>query len=631
MTQVQWTAPASMWPVFAAQAQAQMRQPQMLRFATDTFMDEYMNVLNYQPEKLIEWQAQPEKWHAPSADPAPVAKLPPMVQRLQRLRLATASPSDLAQISVSVAQPSDKLKLYQPAHGRFYLVTGCLVCRLPGLPDRVVDNGAGERVSYVVRRLRPKAGASLPSSFDLTTCDEYAYVEGKGWQQAAPDALVAGEEQLPLFGVTYVERDGRKRRVLGAVVPVGKRETYVGAPAAPRLANPPNTADIDPRKSLFMRQVADPWRSLIRQYNKAGSSFDASRPPGMDAPSADPAPIRANAIAEADAQAVWLSWLVLSDFSDYLEKYLNNIWLVVKGDAAESTLTDAAALNLYRKLRDTAYTDPNTGRKTLAQALVAIRAYKNSLDTDQTPFTVARNTGAPTAPFPNFRFRLHDAALAALVMGALPADATAAERPHNVLDDWVNDALPDDVPPNTPPLPLAAQMTKLDAREPLWFVIRFVFEQPNCEPLVLPLLSEASRPFQMASFFDPEAPARPIRITLPLDTTAAGLRKFDKNTAFMISDVLCGQMQRMGGLTFGDLIMSVLPWPLHKDLSVPDGGACEDGGDSFGMICSLSIPIITICALILLIIIVNLLDLIFRWIPFFIMCFPLPNFKGKES
>ena len=47
-------------------------------------------------------------------------------------------------------------------------------------------------------------------------------------------------------------------------------------------------------------------------------------------------------------------------------------------------------------------------------------------------------------------------------------------------------------------------------------------------------------------------------------------------------------------------------------------------------ICSLSIPIITICALILLIIIVTLLDLIFRWLPWFILCFPVPNLKGKK-
>jgi len=160
-----------------------------------------------------------------------------------------------------------------------------------------------------------------------------------------------------------------------------------------------------------------------------------------------------------------------------------------------------------------------------------------------------------------------------------------------------------------------------------------VFERPECGPIDPPVLSDPSQAFQMAGFFDPEAPARPIRIALPLDTSPAGLRKFDKNTAFMISDMLCGQIDRVKGLILGDLVLSVLPWPLHKDLSVPDGGPCTKKGDpsiEIGMMCSLSIPIITICALLLLMIIVFLLDFIFRWIPFFIFCFPLPKFKGKD-
>jgi hypothetical protein len=176
--------------------------------------------------------------------------------------------------------------------------------------------------------------------------------------------------------------------------------------------------------------------------------------------------------------------------------------------------------------------------------------------------------------------------------------------------------------------PLVAQKP-LDARDG-WFVIRCVFDSPNCGPLDPPVVSDASERFQMASFFDPDAPARPIRIALPMDTTPAGLRKFDKNTAFMISDVLCGQIKRVKGLTLGDLVRSVLPWPLHKDLSVPDGGPCSSGGINAGMMCSLSIPIITICALLLLMIIVSLLDIIFRWIPYFLICFPLPGFKAKR-
>jgi hypothetical protein len=165
-----------------------------------------------------------------------------------------------------------------------------------------------------------------------------------------------------------------------------------------------------------------------------------------------------------------------------------------------------------------------------------------------------------------------------------------------------------------------------------WFVIRCVYDRPACAPLHSSVVSPPTEPFQMAGFFDPDAPARPIRIGLPIDTTPAGLRKFDKNTAFVISDTLCGQIRRMKGLTLGDLVRSVLPWPLHKDLPGSEGGPCKtDNGLSLGMICSLSLPIITICALVLLMIMVSLFDLVFRWIPYFIVCFPVPGLKAKKE
>ena len=100
----------------------------------------------------------------------------------------------------------------------------------------------------------------------------------------------------------------------------------------------------------------------------------------------------------------------------------------------------------------------------------------------------------------------------------------------------------------------------------------------------------------------------------------------------MISDILCGYVDRLKGITFGDLVRAVLPWPFHKDLPSVEPGPCKDSeGINIGMICSLSIPIITICALILLMVIVSLLDMIFRWLPYFIICFPLPGLRGKKQ
>jgi hypothetical protein len=144
------------------------------------------------------------------------------------------------------------------------------------------------------------------------------------------------------------------------------------------------------------------------------------------------------------------------------------------------------------------------------------------------------------------------------------------------------------------------------------------------------VLSAPTTVFELASFFEPDAPARAIRIPMPLDTSPGGLRKFAKNTAFIISDQLACQRARLGSLTLGDLVLSVLPWPLHKDLPV-DSSPCAQGSTGIGLICSISIPIITICALLLLLIIVNLLDLIFHWIPYFILCFPLPGLRGKRE
>jgi hypothetical protein len=132
----------------------------------------------------------------------------------------------------------------------------------------------------------------------------------------------------------------------------------------------------------------------------------------------------------------------------------------------------------------------------------------------------------------------------------------------------------------------------------------------------------------MAAFFDSDAPARPIRIGMPVDTTPAGLRKFDKNTAFVMSDSLCGQAGAAGngGMSFLDLVLSVLPFPFNKGL---DGSAANPCADGWGMVCSLSIPIITLCAFILLLIFISLLNIVFFWMPFFRLCLPVPKFSAK--
>ena len=640
-------------------------------------MDDFLAMLQSDPMQLGQFVAQPETWRGPSTTPITRTPMPGLRGKLNRLRLAAGRSSSTALISGGGASgqlaftsgiDTPPLKLYQPAHQRYYLVTACFVCRLAGLPDRVVDTSKQERATYVVRRLFPPGGPQSNQPLNPCApggCEEYALVAtagATGWQKVtgagAPALLVPGEEQLPLFPSYFTEDDGHRRRLLAGLIPVGKRETYMGAAQlsdtgaiepAPSNGGASSRKLVDPRMMLLWSEVTEPWKRLAelagRTKNILLKTGDA-KPPA----SATPAFIKGTR-----EQLQTLSWYILLDFAKLLEQYIPNVWALLTNQPPQGNVTIAetallAALNntsinqtYVTNLRSgTPYADASVMRS-LSDALTEIRGglpinqqtaaqLERKLDSVITPY----NRNSPAADWPAFLFPLADP----VEIGPQPpAKSGVAENPDPLpallnridnLSDLFEDALP--VATASQQMPASAMVSQpvLDTREG-WFVIRCVFERPLCGPLEPPVLSEPSRPFQMAGFFDPDAPARPIRIALPIDTSPAGLRKFDKNTAFMISDMLCGQIDRMKGMTFGDLILSVLPWPLHKDLPTSEGGPCTDGGGlQVGMICSLSIPIITICAFILLIMIVFLLDIIFKWIPYFLICFPLPGFKSKD-
>jgi len=562
------------------------------------------------------------------------------------------------------------LKLYQPAHQRFYMVSGCLVCRQTGLPDHAVAGNRQERVTFVIRRLFKQRTNGQT--------DEYAFVTtagNRGWQKldGSGEQLVKDEEQLPLSPINFTDTDERKRRIFAGLIPVSKREAYMGAAlsAAPTRLNgsvvAPRVLPKTARKILLRTQVSEPWKRII------DSSFAFKRAIEENA-APTPADTR-DQIRGAREQLQVSSWYVLLDLAKFLGQHVPEVWQVVLGQMPESSLSSNAQQNLFAALKNTVAgaalsnelqsvaPDPIIYRSesiapNLREALKAIKNpqddWEEKLDNVKTAYL--RNKTALAAAWPPFLFPLADAIVPGPQVpnsvpplraadevdveviiadpetsSAVELDKRAAHAAVDRLTALIVRAMPVNSPVPVPEPPLASQMPR-DMREGV-FVIRFVYERPLCGPLEPPEVSKPTVPFQMAGFFDPDAPARPIRIALPLDTSPAGLRKFDKNTAFAISDVLCGQMQRLRGLTFGDLVLSVLPWPFHKDLSVssPDAGACKGGdGLEIGMICSISIPIITICALILLIIIVTLLDIVFRWMPYFFICFPVPGLKAKK-
>lgn len=713
-----WTAPPPFWQPGAntAAARGALARPQILRFASDDFMDELLATLESDPAALANYAAVAETWRGagggPKANPASwLDRTPARLLGVQRKALQRSKAAAVGTASTGVAtgtaaatavaaaaqaaqatQAALPLKLYQPAHQRHYLVAGSLVCQTAGLPDRAIDP-ARHKVSFVLRRLFPKTAVPppqrLPAPTDLSLWDEYAYVlQGKAgqWQRVGAAGQeteaarrVPGEERQPMFPARYTQDDGRGRRLFVGSVPVGKRETFQGAQASVPGEPPPV---MDPRVALFHKQVLGPWKAMVGGAMRNGVTGvpadylqalrNARLPVVCAAKGDDDVDVLKpddSGLREARSRLQTASWYLLLDLLHFLQQHTPDFWrehvLPAVRPAAGPWRTLYDALNqatMPAHLAGPGWTlnTPGTGTGGLTpvslydlhagyrgrsdlnllaalQRAAGIVALEAQLDAAQD--TLDLPTTGTAAGWPDFLFLFADPWFGVLTP---PAPAGFVVQTSDYLSerlvaliDSLGDTLAAAVAggpaadPTLPDAPLASVLPA-DMRE-AWYLMRLVYERPDCAPFHGSVVSQATAPFQMAGFFDPDAPARPIRIGLPLDISPAGLRKFDKNTVFVMSDMLCGHIDRMKGLSFGDLVLSVLPFPFHKGLSVPEKGPCKQGTDALGVMCSLSIPIITICALILLMIIVSLLDLIFRWLPYFVVCFPLPGFKGKKE
>lgn len=605
---IEWTSPAALWDQFNGPADATQRRvfrtPAILRFATDEFMESFIGLVQTDPRAIRDLLAVPETWKRPAADVAPVRPKTGLRGTLERARIAAVRRLEARQGTVralpwNASEEQPPFKLYQPAHQRYYLVTAALVCRTLGLPDRALDTTKQEKASFVIRMLEPLPGASDVNP-DPLQCAEYALV-GDAWMRVDdPATVVDGETRQPLSPLTYTEIDGRKRRMFNGMIPVAKREALMGAKLPASTDTEPLTP-LDQRQWMLKTQVIGPLANLedvanlaLLQTTLVTGASDAQ----VDERNAK----KAATLVAANEQIQTVSWYVLLDLDEWLKENVNPVWTAITNQSSATlSRTKLAAYNAL-------------AAEGLIAPLLAIRQHRAKLETVKSVYRADTQ-----AEWPDLRFQFVQATDTGGT-GLIGTNRRAALE--NALAAALDAPLPAALPPRS-----VSQVNATPHHSP-WFAVRCVFERPNCGALSKPVVSDPTASFQMASFFDPDAPARPIRVPMPADTTPAGLRKFDKNTAFVLSDVLCGQVSAIRGLSFGDLIMSVLPWPLHKDLGISPK-ACGTPAAPEGMVCSFSIPIITICALILLMLIVKLLDIIFFWMPFFQICLPVPKFDAK--
>jgi hypothetical protein len=446
------------------------------------------------------------------------------------------------------------IKLFQPVHARYYLLATSLVCRRYGHPDHATDPDRDERVSFVLRRLVP-AGAAAVDPSDPATFVEHGWVpagDAGAWRPAPGGAAAAGEARLPLFPLTATG-DGRDRRLLAGLVPVSRRETFEPVPT---VAPGDGTASGDP-----LAVLAD---TRLQGLEAAVAGLQTVL--GADA-AADPALVRESLFFTMVDLARWLG--------GYLEGSL----------AHGATVLDALDETFARAL---------TWREALATAMAGEAS------------AVFEEGQAEPAPVARLDLGTMQAAVKALGVEQYDPSMPWFFPTQTTFFVEALDALP----------PLAALGARAGAPAggaaagpggPGIYVARCLYERPRCVPAERQELSAPSRPFLLAPFHDPDAPARPVRIVLPVDTSPGGLRKFPRNVSTVLSAELRKQMQRV------------------SEETLRDGSVGPAGAIGFGMVCQLSLPIITICALILLMIIVAILNIVFFWMPLFKICAPVPK------
>jgi len=123
----------------------------------------------------------------------------------------------------------------------------------------------------------------------------------------------------------------------------------------------------------------------------------------------------------------------------------------------------------------------------------------------------------------------------------------------------------------------------------------------GCPPRLV--WSDYSEDFRVLPWWDGDGPA--TKIALP---SLADFKRLKPNVSFQLPPSLANLLQ-------GDM----------KKLK--DGEPSGGGGFDIFWLCSFSIPIITLCAFIVLNIFLSLFDLIFQWMAFIKICIPIPRPK----
>ena len=472
------------------------------------------------------------------------------------------------------------LVLRQPVHRAFYVLSAELRCRVPGEPP--LDPRKVASAGMVVRRLR-KDGVE----------EAWTLLRGVpiGWEPALQDgdpdvarriARVRGapppDERLPYSGelshpmhaTTALDGEGRARTIVWGFVPVGSGSRPLELPPAmkSRFARPgkkgPAAGD----------ELAAARLDMARQFEQA-----LPQPFGS----------RSGSSARADG------WHI--DDGRASPAFIELLDVLVRQQQLATEPTSPAKATLEQRLdrfelvRRAAKDDRSLDR-TLLDWLKAVRADAASEQRLQAWLDLARAQLPAIPSGDRFALPLPDAG--GNLDGSVFIDADEAQQLRAELVATHGARVEEAIDDLTVP-----RFGQRD--DDLYVAVPFVrVREGGCEHV---RFGPPSPLFRVAAPLDAQA-ARPVQIQLP---KLSDLRKALPKASFLAPD---------------DLAEKLLSLPVGKGLT-PD--LAPTAANAFGLcwIFSFSLPAITICALIVLMIVLSLLDIVFRWMPYVFLRLPL--------
>jgi hypothetical protein len=488
------------------------------------------------------------------------------------------------------ANAQGTLKLFQPIQRQFHVALVQAWCDTPGSPR--VDPSRVDASGMVVRRLG--AGGQL---------EGWMRSNGRvrGWvplsRTGGPDAdpVAAHRLQRQLTGVADLDRQLSgfalalaDNRLDEDVVPTFMAPPDVCAAAAqtlfygvvptvsselseaPPARTGPQAVDFGPESGAFKEHLVAPLQGFASSFPYAGQDvvagwFDASE----SSPARPPEGVTAAQLAELSNPDAGTGKL-MRDFLLLLRQLGSEFNAFDGGEDSATLRAELAKVTLSLVLRE----GETVARTTTADVFLS-KACQRLLKKERVDGLLEMPTGWPELGSTATR------ALQAALHGALQARSAA----------------------------LVSQSSRYDEPGAQYVLRAFVRLKPEGPCPARVVWSANSEPYVIAPWFETADARPPLQIPLPDASDRNMLKALKPNVAFVVPP-------SMQNLLSGKA----------KDLMEGKGSMGQLG---LTWICGFNIPIITICAFIVLNIFLTLFNLVFGWLFFIKICIPFPKFGSK--